>query len=275
MATCTAVKLTVRDLLDGRGVVQRTNVFVETAHEAAAAEAAGIDIITIDGRLLTREIRRAAADTFCIGGLAFGHLATTDDYLRAACEMYELGVDAFYCAAGPTTIERLAEDRLPVIGHVGLIPWHATWTGGWKAVGKTVDSALTVWRQVRRLEDAGALGAEIEVVPVEIATAIAARSSLFLISMGSGGGCHAQYLFAEDILGVNSWRYPRHSKRYVDLAAEEERLQTLRVGAFEAYVAEVRSGAFPADDHVVRTGDDTVAGFLAALDSEPLQQNQR
>lgn len=261
----TNTKLTVRDLLDGRGAVQRTNVFVETAREAAAAEEAGIDIITVDGRLLTAEIRRAAANTFCIGGLAFGHLATADDYLRAACEMYELGVDAFYCAAGPSTIERLAEDRLPVVGHVGLIPWHMSWTGGWKAVGKTLDSALDVWRQVRRLEDAGAFGAEIEVVPVGIASEIASRSSLFLISMGSGDGCHAQYLFAEDILGTNTWRYPRHSKRYVDLAAEEERLQRMRVGAFAAYAADVRAGRFPESSHVVAGDPAVLTKFRDAL----------
>jgi 3-methyl-2-oxobutanoate hydroxymethyltransferase len=259
------VKLTVRDLLDGRGSVQRTNIFVETAREAAAAEEAGVDIITVDGRLLTAEIRRAAANTFCIGGLAFGHLATTDDYLRAACGMYEQGVDAFYCAAGPRTIERLAEDRLPVVGHVGLIPWHTTWTGGWKAVGKTLESALDVWRQVRTLEDAGAFAAEIEVVPLEIASEIALRSSLFLISMGSGHGCHAQYLFSEDILGSNSWRYPRHSKRYVDLAAEEERIQKLRVTAYSEYVSEVRSGTFPGPEHVVPARADALAQFREAL----------
>jgi 3-methyl-2-oxobutanoate hydroxymethyltransferase len=262
----TRTKLTVRELLDGRDRHQRSNVFVETAREAAAAEEAGIDIITVDGRLLTPEIRRAAANTFCIGGLAFGHLATTDDYLRAACAMYEQGVDAFYCAAGPRTIERLAEERLPVVGHVGLVPWHTTWTGGFRAVGKTLDSALDVWRQVRTLERAGAFGAEIEVVPVEIAGEIASRSSLFLISMGSGDGCHAQYLFAEDILGTNSWRYPRHSKRYVDLAVEEERLQRLRVRAFVEFASEVRSGDYPGPEHIVHAGDSTLAEFRAALE---------
>jgi 3-methyl-2-oxobutanoate hydroxymethyltransferase len=246
-----ATKLTVRDLLDARGTTQRTNVFVETADEAAAAEAAGIDILTVDGRLLTRQIRRAAPNTFFIGGLAFGHLATADEYLRAACDMYELGVDAFYCAAGLGTIERLSAERLPIVGHVGLIPWHTTWTGGFKAVGKTAQSALEVWQQVRRLEDSGAFGAEIEVVPVDVAAAISDRTTLFLISMGSGPGCHAQYLFAEDILGINTTRYPRHSKRYADLAAEHARLQQMRIAAFEGFGREVADGTFPGPEHLV------------------------
>jgi 3-methyl-2-oxobutanoate hydroxymethyltransferase len=259
-------KLTIRDLIEGRGVVQRTNIFAGTADEAAAAQAAGIDIITVDGRVLTPEIRRACSDTFVIGGLAFGHLTTTDDYLRAACALYELGADALYCAASLRTVERLAEERFPIVGHVGLIPWHASWTGGWRAVGKTVDSARDVWRQVRRLEEAGAFGAEIEVVPHRVAAEIAQRSSLFLISMGAGSGCHAQYLFAEDILGLNTWRYPRHSKRYADLRAEEERIQAMRVDAFRAFIDDVESGGYPGDEHLVDIDDAIVDEFVASID---------
>jgi 3-methyl-2-oxobutanoate hydroxymethyltransferase len=261
-----SVRLTVADLLAGREAVQRTNVFVVSPEEAEAAQRAGIDMITVDGRLLTPEIRAAAADTFFIGGLAFGHLATTDDYLRAACELYELGCDAFYCAAGLGTVERLSAERLPIVGHVGLIPWHVTWTGGYRAVGKTAESALEVWQQVRRLEDAGAFGAEIEVVPPPVAAAISSRTSLFLISMGSGNGCHAQYLFAEDILGTNTGHYPRHSKRYADLAAEYARLRELRVAAFAAFAGEVASGVFPGEDNVVAIDADELASFSAALD---------
>lgn len=260
-------RLTVSELLAGRGSVQRTNVFVMTPEEAEAAERAGIDMITVDGRILTPEIRAAALDTFFIGGLAFGHLATADEYLRAACDLYELGMDAFYCAAGPSTIEHLSSERLPVVGHVGLIPWHVTWTGGYRAVGKTAEGALEVWRQVRRLEDAGAFGAEIEVVPPPVAAAIAGRTSLFLISMGAGSGCHAQYLFAEDILGTNTGHYPRHSKRYADLASEYARIQGMRIAAFETFAAEVRSGAFPGAGNTVAIDESELAAFCEALEA--------
>jgi 3-methyl-2-oxobutanoate hydroxymethyltransferase len=261
-------RLTALDLLASRGEVQRTNVFVVTTEEAEAAEHAGIDMITVDGRLLTPEIRAAAPNTFMIGGLAFGHLATTDEYLRSACDLYELGAQAFYCAAGPSTIERLSSERLPIVGHVGLIPWHITWTGGFRAVGKTADGALEVWRQVRRLEDAGAFGAEIEVVPSPVAAAIAQRSSLFLISMGSGPGCHAQYLFAEDILGTNPGHYPRHSKRYADLTAEYARMQELRVAALREFADDVTTGAFPGDEHLVQMDPAELELFREALDGE-------
>ncbi|WP_204307647.1 3-methyl-2-oxobutanoate hydroxymethyltransferase, partial [Klebsiella pneumoniae] len=85
------------------------------------------------------------------------------------------------------------DEGIPVCGHVGLIPSKATWTGGFKAVGKTAQSALDIWRQTKALDEAGAFAAEIEVVPVAVATAISERTSLFMISMGAGAGCDAQY----------------------------------------------------------------------------------
>src|SRR6185436_8039791 len=118
---------------------------------------------------------------------------------------------AIYCAASLDTIRALRAEGVPVCGHSGLIPSQATWTGGFKAVGKTAETARLVWRQVRALEEAGAFAAEIEVVPSEVAAAISARTSLVLISMGAGAGCDAQYLFADDVLGSNTGHVPRHA----------------------------------------------------------------
>ncbi|TIO16794.1 MAG: 3-methyl-2-oxobutanoate hydroxymethyltransferase, partial [Mesorhizobium sp.] len=143
------------------------------------------------------------------------------------------------------TIRRLRDEHIPVCGHVGLIPADATWTGGFKAVGKTAESAAFVWKQVRDLEAAGAFAAEIEVVPAPVASAISRRTSLIMISMGAGAGCDAQYLFAEDVLGSNRGHYPRHAKRYRDFAAEFNRLQSERVAAFREYADDIQSGAYP------------------------------
>ena len=79
------------------------------------------------------------------------------------------------------TIRAMADHGLPVCGHVGLIPSKATWTGGFKTVGNTLDSAKLVWQQVRAAEKAGAFAVEIEVVPHSITQAIAEKTGLFLI----------------------------------------------------------------------------------------------
>jgi len=258
-------KPTVADLLAGKNKVQRTNVLAWTVEEAAAAEAAGVDIVNTGMSQLLPAIRAAAPTTFMVAGLEYGQFATTDEYLRGACDLYNMGIDAMYCVASLETIGRLAAEGFPIMSHVGLIPSKNTWTGGFKAVGKTAEGAMQIFRQVKRLEAVGALGAEIEVVPAEVAAAISARTTLFMVSMGAGAGCDAQYLFAQDILGSHDGHYPRHAKRYCDLLAEYRRLQEERVAALAEFVDDVATGRFPEPRHLVHMPPDELETFLAQL----------
>ena len=162
----------------------------------------------------------------------------------------------------------MADHALPVCGHVGLIPSKRTWTGGFKAVGKTLETAQLVWRQVRALEEAGAFAAEIEVVPHAITQAIAEKTSLFLISMGAGPAGHAQYLFTDDVLGQNRGHIPRHAKVYADFASEQDRMQQMRIAAMTAYATDVHGGAYPGPEHLVESETGVVAAFRDWLDQE-------
>ena len=103
-------------------------------------------------------------------------------------------------------------------------------------------------------------------VPVEVAKAISERTSLLMLSMGAGTGCDAQYLFAEDVLGPNRGHMPRHSKVYRNFAAEYERLQAERVAAFGEFVADVDSGAYPEERHLVRMDPEELERFLSRID---------
>ena len=152
-----------------------------------------------------------------------------------------------------------------MVSHVGLIPSKATWTGGFKAVGKTADSALSVFRHVKQLEAAGAFGAELEVVPDRVAAEISKHTSLIMLSMGAGPGGDAQYLFAEDVLGYTRGHRPRHAKVYRNFRAEYDRLQAERIAAFKEYRADVESGTYPGAEHTVKIADAEFAAFLKQL----------
>jgi 3-methyl-2-oxobutanoate hydroxymethyltransferase len=256
---------TVADILSMKGRRQLTMLRVETLEEAEAAERARIDILSVPPALLTPVFRDAAPNCFTIPGLEYGDFVTAEDYMRAAFTALRAGGDAVYCAASLSTIRRMRDEGIPVCGHVGLIPSKATWTGGFKAVGKTARSALNIWRQTKALEEAGAFAAEIEVVPVDVATAISERTSMFMISMGAGAGCDAQYLFAEDILGSNRGHYPRHAKVYRNFSAEYDRLQQERVAAFSEFVADVHAKTYPGAEHVVGIPHDELDRFLKEL----------
>lgn len=258
---------TIADLRSLKGKRQLSMLRVETLEEVEAAERAGIDLISVPPALVAqRSFRDAAPNCFAIPGLDYGDFVTTEDYLRAAFKMMRDGADAVYCAAGMKTVRALRDEAIPVCGHSGLIPSQATWTGGFKAVGKTAETAALVWRQVKALEEAGAFAAEIEVVPEVVASAISQRTSLVMISMGAGAGCDAQYLFSADVTGTNRGHIPRHAKVYRNFAAEYDRLQTERIAAYKEFAADVSSGSYPEARHKVPIESGELETFLAAID---------
>ncbi len=245
-----------------------TIVYVREIDEARACAAAGIDVLSIEMPFWSPAMREAAGDCFVQVGLPYGTLVTADDYLRAAHAAILSEGDCCWCAASTEIIARLAAEGIPIVGHVGLIPARRTWTGGFKAVGKTLETAQLVWSQVSALERAGAFAAEIEVVPAAITAEIAKRTSLVLFSMGGGAGADAQYLFAEDILGYTDGHQPRHAKVYRNFRAEFDRLQREREAAFCEFRDDVMSGAYPQPEHVVGVDDDVVQAFRDFLDGE-------
>ena len=262
----TRKKPTVLDLRALKGKGQLTMLRIFTLDEAAAAEEAGIDIVSVPPDLVTHpDYRRVAPSLFSMTGVDHRSAGTRDDYLRFAGNMLNAGADALYCSASLATVKYLADEHIPIVGHVGLVPSRNTFTGGFKAVGKTADTALALLEEVHAYEAAGAFAVEIEVVPVEVATEISRRVNILLWSMGAGPGCDAQYLFSEDILGENRAHMPRHAKVYRNFAAEYDRLQRERVAAYRQYIADVASGAYPETRHVVQMDPAELAAFKQRL----------
>ncbi|MBU2359514.1 MAG: 3-methyl-2-oxobutanoate hydroxymethyltransferase [Alphaproteobacteria bacterium] len=259
---------TVADLRALKGIRTLTMLYVETEDEARAAASAGIDLLSIIAPLWTPAMRAAAGDCFVQVGLLYGELCTYEDYLRAAHAAIRIGGDCVYCAASIDTVRRLAAEGIPVVGHVGLIPSKATWIGGFKAVGKTAASAAQVWADVCALEVAGAIGAEMEVVPDRVAAEISRRTALIILGMGAGGGTDAQYLFAEDILGNPRDRSPRHAKQYRNFATSLADLQAERVAAFQAFRDDVSRGTYPAPEHFVGIADEQFQAFTALISGD-------
>lgn len=260
-------RLTVRDLRDARGTHAFAMLRVETLDEAEAAARAGVELLSVPpAMIMDGRFRDAAPDCFAFPGDNFYEIGGTDDFLRWAFPLFKHGADGFYCSGSLATVRAMADHALPVCGHVGLIPSKRTWTGGFKAVGKTLETAQLVWNQCKALADAGAFAAEIEVVPQSITRLIAERTSLFLISMGAGAGGHAQYLFSDDVLGQNRGKIPRHAEVYANFAAEFDRLQELRTQAMGRFVADVQTGDYPAPQHLVDCDADVVEAFRDWLD---------
>jgi 3-methyl-2-oxobutanoate hydroxymethyltransferase len=261
---------TVRDMLDKKVRGEKISmIYVTTPEEAAAANEAGIDMLSIESKYFSQEMREAAGRCFAqVGLVPHGTLVTAEDYLAEAYRFLGMGADCFYCAASLDIQKALCDNRVPIVAHVGLIPSQCTWTGGFKAVGKTAASARAVYDHVKRLEAIGCFAAELEVVPDRVAEIITRSTPMLMLGMGAGPHADAQYLFVEDILGHTKGHKPRHAKTYRNFAAEFERLQAERVAAFREFIADVRSGAYPEPGHVVGIADDELDAFVRDLDGK-------
>ena len=259
-------KLTIYDIKQAKGKRQLSQVHVRSAEEAAAAEAAGVDILCVYQHQ-TAERRQAAPNTFIVAACGGGEASDTDA-IKIAMAPMGAGADAVYTSISPNRIKAMADERIPAISHVGFVPHRSSWYGGVRAVGKTPEEAMQIYRDTMAYQEAGAIGVEIEIVPHQIATEISKRVDISLISMGAGPGCDIQYLFACDVLGLHDEHYPRHAKKYRNLKVDYDRIQQERIAAFKEYSDEVHSGAFPEQQHIVESKPEVLDEFVKMLKSE-------
>ena len=264
-------KYSVYDLRQLKGKRCLTHVHVKSPEEAAAAEAAGIDLLSCSFDSPESQARlpllvAAAPKSFLSGATPHG-LASGEDAIRIAFRALELGASSVYCSASPRIIEAMAREGVPVVGHLGMVPRHATWTNV-RAIGKSAAEAKTLYDQMKALENAGAYAAELELVPHQLASYLCKNTSRILMSLGSGNGCDTQFLFSDDILGDYNERIPRHAKAYRNFLKEYQRLQNERVAAFQEYAADVQSGKFPAAGNLVSMNEAVLAEAIAAIEQE-------
>ena len=263
-------KYSVYDLRQLKGKRCLTHVHVKSAEEAAAAEAAGIDLLSCSFDTAASQARlpllvAAAPKSFISAATPHG-LASPEEAIRIGFRALELGASSVYCSSSPSIIEAMAQERIPVVGHLGMVPRHATWTSV-RAIGKTADEARQLYVQMKRLENAGAYAAELELVPDKLATYLSKHTSLFLMSLGSGNGCDSQFLFSDDILGDYNERIPRHAKAYRNFLQEYNRLQKERIAAFKEYADDVQSGRFPEKGHLVAMDEAVFKEAVASIEA--------
>ena len=261
---------TVKDIMDLKGDRQLTQTLPFTPNEAKAAEDAGIDLINTRFNYFKQEtaieIRKSASKTFMSFVIPLLSVPTKDDALKHSYKAMELGADGIIFQGSLNHIEALSNAGIPVQGHIGLVPRKSTWTGGIRAVGKTLDEAKALFQNLKDLESAGAWAVECEVIPSRLMRELSSRTSLVTISIGSGNGGDVQFLFAEDILGASEGPFPRHSKQYCNLFKESQRIQKMRVNAFKDFIDDVNSDNFPSNNFEVEVTEEFVERFCNYLD---------
>lgn len=242
---------------------QAAQVTAETADEAAAAEAAGIEMVVCRAASVPR-VREGSKAVFVTAALGFADAITAEEILRTAFDAILKGADAVLCSRGYETVRMLADEQIPVMGHLGFVPRKSTWVGGVRSVGKTAEEAIELWDRFRRLEDAGAFAVECEIIAAPAMAEINRRTGLVTVSLGSGPEADVQFLFTSDICG-ESPRLPRHARAWGNLARLQDQIRKERVEALTAYRAAVAEGSYPASSETSGMSETELESFISAI----------
>jgi 3-methyl-2-oxobutanoate hydroxymethyltransferase len=224
--------------------------------------------VTLDEMIfLTRAVTRAARRPLVVGDLPFGSYEVSDEQaVETAVRMVrDGGADVVKLEGAGRMVSRvraIADSNIGVMGHLGLTPQSATKLGGFRAQGRTAEAALKLYDDALELEAAGCFALVLEAVPAAVAAAITHALAIPTIGIGAGGGCDGQVLVWHDLLGLYAGRTPRFVKRYAELAEEI-------AGALGRYAGEVRSGAFPEEQHTYSIPDEQLELFESELRARP------
>jgi 3-methyl-2-oxobutanoate hydroxymethyltransferase len=283
----TSGKLPLTDLADMKR--RRERIVMVTAYDypsGSLADAAGVDIVLVGDSaamtvlgyestvpatmdemvMLTRAAVRGAKRPLVVADMPFGSFQISDEEaVRSAVRFVkEAGADAVKVEGAGLIVSRvlaLVGAGIPVMGHVGLTPQSATMLGGFRAQGRTSARARQLLDDAHTLDQAGCFSLVLEAVPAPVAARITEELTIPTIGIGSGRDCDGQVLVYHDLLGLYQGREPRFVKRYAELATEIQ-------DGIERYAADVRSGAFPGDEHTYSIPDEELAAFLSGSKAE-------
>jgi len=282
-------KLTLPELSEKKANGERlAMIAVGEAMSAAWAERAGVDIIgvgdslgmTLHGHQNTLQItvdqmimhilavRNGAPNTMTIASMPYGSYATEKKAVENAIKMMkESGVDALKLQLGKegsNIIKAVADAGVPIMSHVGLLPHKVHLLGGFKMQGRTAEAAIEIIENAQAIEDAGAIGLEIEAMPYEVGKAVDDAVSIFTFSIGAGSAGTCQLLNGYDLLGAFDTFKPKFAKRYANLSE-------VATKAFSDYIKEVQTGEFPDADHSYKMKEEEIKKLKQELSKRNLK----
>lgn len=255
---------------------------------AQVAEEAGVDLVLVGDSaamvvlghsattpvgmdemiMLTKAVRRGLKSPLLVGDMPFGSYESSNEEAIANAQRFvkEAGVDAVKLERGGTSVDRaraIIRSGIPVMGHVGLTPQTATQLGGFKAQGRTAETAAKLAEDTLSLQSVGCFAVVFEAIPSAVTEELMARVEVPIIGIGAGPATDGQVLVFHDLLGIHEGHTPRFVRRYAEIHRQ-------MVEGVEAYATDVRAGRFPDEEHSYSISPEELAEFRRYLEEESL-----
>ena len=208
-------------------------------------------------------VRRGAPTAFVIGDMPFLSYQQSDEVAvsNAGRFLKEANVDAIKLEGGVRTVSRIraiVDSGIVVCGHIGLTPQSSGQLGGHKAQGRTTESAKLLIEDALAIQEAGAQLLLLEAVPPELSSFITKRLSIPVYGIGAGPATDGQLLIISDLVGQFQAFTPKFVKKYCDVAQ-------VYTDAVSAYIQDVKTKNFPADEHcyhIIKGEEEKIAALL-------------
>jgi 3-methyl-2-oxobutanoate hydroxymethyltransferase len=206
-----------------------------------------------------KAVKRGAKNTFIVVDMPFlsYHTSIKDTLINAGRIIQESGAHAVKLEGADEVLEHikvLTRAGIPVVAHLGLTPQSVNVLGGYKVQGKDANAALKLIEDAKKCEEAGAFAIVLECVPKQLAKEITKSITIPTIGIGAGSEVDGQVLVYHDIIGYGVDRVPKFVKQY-------ENIHSHIVEGIQAYVDDVKSAAFPEDQHSFSMKEDELKGL--------------
>jgi len=201
--------------------------------------------VTMDECIIhCKAVRRGAPNVFVVGDMPFGsyHSSDSDAVTNAVRFVKEANVDAIKLEGGvrvASKIKAITDAGIVVIGHIGLTPQSTGVLGGYKAQGRTADSAEAVIEDALAVQENGAKILLVESIPAELSKALTKIVTIPVLGIGAGADIDGQVLVCGDVLGYFEAFTPKFVKKYANVAK-------IIKDAIKEYIKDIRTGKFPA-----------------------------
>ncbi|HNU23921.1 3-methyl-2-oxobutanoate hydroxymethyltransferase [Mesotoga sp. Brook.08.YT.4.2.5.1] len=258
--------MNVREIIESKDQRKLSMVSAYSYFEAKFAEQAGVDLILVGDSLGTmvmgkrdtlsvtmdemiwslKSARRGSKQGFIVADMPFGsYQCSREKAVENVIAFLRHGANAVKIEGGYETadlIKYLVDRGLPVMGHIGITPEHASLDGEYHIQGRDERSIKRLIESVNDLEEAGVFAILLEMVVEDVAKRLTEDTSVPTFGLGSGRYCNGQFLRLHDLLGINDESKPKYIKRYANL-------KTDIIAALSRFDEEVKSGMFPDEEN--------------------------
>ena len=168
----------------------------------------------------SKSVRMGIKKSLMVVDMPYGTYKNPNEALKNAKKIIsKTKCDAIKLEGGKKVVQiikTLIKNKIPVMGHLGLLPQSAT---NFKFKGKKLTERKKILEDSKLLEQAGVFSIVLECVESSLAKEITKTISIPTIGIGASVNCDGQVLVTDDLIGLNNINV-RFVKKYSNIKKE-------------------------------------------------------